>query len=64
MVEQLEGSYALLVTTHHFAVDEAGPDLEVDHHRSRCRPDEGAQTPSKLKPDYRSGGSQNDGQSA
>ena len=29
--EHMEGSHALLVTTHHLAVDQAGPHLEVVH---------------------------------
>ncbi len=31
MAEQLKGSQALLITTHHLAVDQAGTHLEVVH---------------------------------
>jgi hypothetical protein len=31
VAQELEGGHALLITTHHLAVDQAGPDLEVIH---------------------------------
>jgi len=31
MAEQLEGSHAVLIATHDFTVDQAGPDLEMIH---------------------------------
>ena len=40
--EHMEGSHPLLVTTHHLAVDQAGPHIEVihglDHKRVALRP--------------------------